>query len=111
MNCVDVNENMVSAVDDRLNGYDRIYFFNHLDKCPSCKSIFLSQQTMKSLLKENIQRKEVPEALFDFVRSLPATAASRSETRSTQGNLNNMVWIVAVAAVFSLTAFYILNLT
>lgn len=120
MNCVDVSENMVNAVDGRLNGHDRISFFEHIEHCRPCKNEYVSQQMIRSLLKDKTIKKDVPQELLNFVRLAPNHPnLNRTEydltplncsTDVRQNKLTILVWILIITTVFSLSAFYILNL-
>ena len=120
MNCVDVSENQINAVDNRLNGYDRISFFEHIDHCLSCKHEYESQLLIKKLLTEKTQHKEVPQELLNFLRTIPNHSQSNStDNRNSHMDdsneirhhkINILVWGLVTSAAIAASAFYIMNL-
>ena len=57
-------------IDDEAGSDDQSYFYKHLEDCKNCFEAHRHQKMLKSFLKMNVKRKDVPASLISTIKSI-----------------------------------------
>ena len=68
--CEKVISILEMIIDEEATSEEQAYFYKHLEDCKTCFEAHSHQKMLKSFLKINVKRKDVPASLISTIKSI-----------------------------------------